>query len=196
MEGFLLKSRLRKELRHRRRSLDHTTRQSADSMINRTLIELAEKSGCASLSAFLPFDGEPDVRPALQMLHRRGVRIALPAIVNAPAAAELQFRSWNPGLPVEKNLFGIDEPVDSEILPVQDLDVVLLPLVGWDENGGRLGMGAGYYDRALSPVADCDRPLRWGVAYAVQKVALIPTDAWDVSLHLVITENGGFTCTA
>jgi len=189
-----LKSRLRKELRHRRRSLDPATRCSADSIINRALVELVEASGCASLSAFLPFDGEPDLRPALQALHQRGLRIALPAIVKTPAA-ELQFRTWQPELLLEKNVFGIHEPAESPVVPVQDLDMVLLPLVAWDENGRRLGMGAGYYDRALADVARSGRPLRVGVAYHTQKVARVPTDAWDVGLHRVITEKGGFTFT-
>jgi 5-formyltetrahydrofolate cyclo-ligase len=57
-------------------------------------------------------------------------------------------------------------------------------------------MGAGYYDRALEPVADRSHPLRVGIAYEVQKVLQLPADPWDVRLHQLITENGRFTCTA
>jgi 5-formyltetrahydrofolate cyclo-ligase len=189
-----LKTRIRNEIRHLRRSLDRVRRRSADAMINQNLVDLAEKSGCNSLSAFFCFDGEPDLRPAMEILTRRGVRIALPVIVNAAEAPEMAFRRWNPATPLEKNVFGIDEPVSGETVHPRDLDLVVMPLVAWDENGQRLGMGAGYYDRALAAVAGCERPLRVGVAYEVQKVAQLPADPWDVRLHRVITENGIFTC--
>jgi len=194
MEGFSLKKHIRKEIRELRRSIDPATRRKLDSIINRTLVELAEKAGCTSLSAFFSFDGEPDLRPALEILARRGVQIALPIIVRTTDTAELQFRSWNPGMVLDKNHFGIDEPAAGEHVSLADLDLVLLPLVAWDESGQRLGMGAGYFDRMLAGVKDCMRPLRVGVAYEAQKVSRLPADPWDVRLHRVITENGVFTC--
>jgi 5-formyltetrahydrofolate cyclo-ligase len=122
------------------------------------------------------------------------VQIALPVIVRTPDAPELQFRSWNPGMVLDKNHFGIDEPAAGEPVSLSDLDLVLLPLVAWDENGQRLGMGAGYYDRILTDVKACMRPMRVGVAYEAQKVPRVPTDPWDVRLHRLITEKGVFTC--
>ena len=194
MEGSFLKSRLRTEIRQRRRALARTARESADQAINQTLLQLVENTGCTSLSAFRQFDGEPDLRPALDVLSRRGLHIVLPVIVGAAAKPRLQFRAWSPATPLEKNFFGIEEPAGDEVVLPQDLDLVLLPLVAWDERGNRLGMGAGYYDRALAPVADCKHPLRVGVAYGLQRVDQLPADPWDIRLHQVITENGGFTC--
>ena len=194
MEGSFLKTRIRKEVRQRRRCLDPVSRRSADASINQNLIGLAEMTGCSALSTFFSFDGEPDLRPAMEILISRGVRIALPVIVNAPEAPEMAFRSWNPAVRLEKNAFGIDEPVSGETVHPRELDLVVMPLVAWDESGQRLGMGAGYYDRALAEVAECARPLRVGVAYEVQKVKQLPADPWDVRLHRVITENGVFAC--
>jgi len=122
------------------------------------------------------------------------VRIALPVIVDAPEAPRLQFRIWNPTIPLVRNFFGIEEPGGGDVVPPRDLDLVLLPLVAWDERGHRLGMGAGYYDRALAPVAACSRPLRVGVAYGLQQADRLPADPWDVRLHEVITENGRVGC--
>ncbi len=192
----MLKSRLRTEVRQRRQAIDLTARRSLDQAINQTVLELVEKSGSVSVSAFLPFDGEPDVRPALEILSQRGVQIVLPVIIDAPTAPRLQFRSWHPAARLGRNFFGIEEPDEGEVVLPQDLDLVLLPLVAWDECGHRLGMGAGYYDRALAAVADRSCPLRVGIAYEVQKVPQLPADPWDVRLHQVITENGRFTCTA
>ncbi len=183
-------------MRHRRQALDETTRRSLDQAINQTVLELVEKTGSVSLSAFLPFDGEPDVRPALEILSQRGVRIALPVIIDAPTAPRLQFRCWHPATRLDRNFFGIEEPGAGEAVLPQNLDLVLLPLVAWDKCGRRLGMGAGYYDRALAAVADRSHPLRVGIAYEVQKVPELPADPWDVHLHQVITENGRFTCTS
>lgn len=194
MEGSFLKTRIRNEIRQRRRCLDLVSRRSADASINQNLIGLAEKTGCKALSAFFSFDGEPDLRPAMEILTARGLKIVLPVIVNAPEAPEMTFRSWNPAARLEKNVFGIDEPVSGEAVRPRDLDLVVMPLVAWDENGQRLGMGAGYFDRALAEVAGCARPLRVGVAYEVQKVAQLPADPWDVRMHQVITENGVFAC--
>jgi len=174
--------------------LDSAARQSADAMINQVLVEMVKDGGIMSLAAFLSFDGEPDVSPAMNIMNQLGVQIVLPVIVNAPAATELRFRDWSPECQMRKNRFGIDEPVSGEFVPPRNLDLVLLPLVAWDESGLRLGMGAGYYDRILADVADRQKPLRVGAAYEVQKVPQLPADPWDVRLHQVITENGVFAC--
>lgn len=196
MEGALLnKARLRTEIRQRRREIEPALRLELDRALNLALVKLVEDNGSNSLSAFWPFDGEPDLRPALQNLSRRGIRIALPVVVDTSGALCLEFRAWHPAAPLKKNLFGIGEPGAAEAIQLRDLDLVLLPLVGWDEQGRRLGMGAGYYDRALADVADHPRPLRVGAAFELQKVDQVPTDPWDVRLHQVITENGRFTCT-
>ncbi|MGH8035621.1 MAG: 5-formyltetrahydrofolate cyclo-ligase, partial [Lysobacterales bacterium] len=108
----------------------------------------------------------------------------------------LEFRSWSPGVQLTQSSFGIDQPGSGDGVPLQELDLLLIPLVAWDERGHRLGMGAGYYDGALAALVDNRRPMRIGVAYAVQKHAGLPTDPWDVLLHQVITEEGRFTCVA
>jgi len=77
---------------------------------------------------------------------------------------------------------------------LQDIDLILIPLVGWDETGGRLGMGAGFYDRVLQPFAQSDTPIRAGVAYQLQKVRAVPVEPWDIRLHMVLSETGWFTC--
>ena len=194
MEGTFLKNHLRKEIRLRRQALDHAARQSMDEAINHALLALVENAGIESLSAFLAFDGEPDLGPALELLRQRGLRVVLPVITGQAASSMLQFRDWKPASPLVKGRFGIAEPATGDVVSPKDLDLVLLPLVAWDPSGGRLGMGAGYYDRALAGTSDDPHPLRIGVAYELQKVERLPSDPWDVRLHQVITEKGRFTC--
>ena len=194
MEGSSLKQLLRAALRAQRRNLDASHRHHLDHRINQEVLDLVAREQANSLAAYLPFDGEPDLRPALEILSRRGVRVALPAVVVFSGVKRLEFRHWTPEVHLTHSPFGIDQPGAVDDVSLGELDLLLIPLVAWDEHGHRLGMGAGYYDRALAAVADSRRPLRIGVGYVLQKHADLPADPWDIRLHQVITEAGGFTC--
>jgi len=88
---------------------------------------------------------------------------------------------------MNKNRYGIPEPLSHHpSLTVDKLDLVLVPLVGFDRACNRLGMGAGFYDRCFNHRGS--RPWRIGVAHELQKIAMIPQDAWDKPLHAVITD--------
>jgi 5-formyltetrahydrofolate cyclo-ligase len=105
------------------------------------------------------------------------------------------FAPWADGATRRTNAFGIVEPgTAAGARPVIGLDVVVLPVVGFDPRGNRLGMGAGYYDRALrrrlERGAAWRRPLLVGVAFACQQLDDIPASPWDVPLDLVVTERG------
>ena len=89
-----------------------------------------------------------------------------------------------------ENHFGIPEPENGPAIQPASLDCVLIPLVAWDRNGGRLGMGAGYYDRMLAPLEQKDTPLRIGIAYGLQEVKNVPVSSHDVPLHGLICEHG------
>ena len=98
------------------------------------------------------------------------------------------FRQWTAGAVMEQNHYGIPEPAGTAEILLPDIDLILLPLVGWDDSGGRLGMGAGFYDRALQPFRQSPSPVRMGVAYQMQKLPLIPTEPWDIRLHMILSE--------
>jgi 5-formyltetrahydrofolate cyclo-ligase len=105
----------------------------------------------------------------------------------------LRFAPWRAGDPTVANRFGIPEPdvAPSSTLAPEDLAVVLLPLVGFDATGHRLGMGGGYYDRTFA-FRHAGPPPPWlvGVGYALQEVADVGAEAWDVRLDAVVTEDG------
>lgn len=188
-----LKSRLRKEIRDRRRHIDGSVRKQWDEQINRALLEHASQSRPDVVAAFLAFDGEPDLSPSLARLSEQGVTVALPVIQDLPGKSVITFCAWNAEIPLRDNRYGISEPVDSILVPIPEIDLVLLPLVGWDSNGGRLGMGASFYDRLFQPFDGQDNPERVGVAYELQKIDSVPCDPWDIRLHGMLTENGWFT---
>jgi len=89
------------------------------------------------------------------------------------------------------NRYRILEPINKVKIPSEALDVVIIPLVGFNEKGHRLGMGGGYYDRTFSYINEkkCAKtPFLLGLAYEIQRFRLLPNDVWDVSLDGVLTE--------
>jgi 5-formyltetrahydrofolate cyclo-ligase len=93
--------------------------------------------------------------------------------------------------PMQRNRYGIPEPVDARPLRARQLDLLLMPLVGFDAQGYRLGMGGGYYDATLAFMRHrrwWRRPRLVGIAYECQRVETLPRDPWDMPLDAVLTE--------
>lgn len=190
---------LRTRFRAARREIAEAQRQHDDQSINRAIEALCAERRAVRIAGYLAFDGEPDISAALSRLNVNGVEIYLPVIVSHAGHSELHFRRWpaggGPSLPGElrRNAFGIEEPMVGDHCTVNALDIMFIPLVAWDESGGRLGMGAGYYDRALEAVSAARNPLRIGIAYELQRADSVPVTERDVRLHGVLTESGLFT---
>jgi len=147
-----------------------------------------------ALYAALPW--ELDAAPLIALAASRGCRIYLPRIDRRRASSAMRFVRMAGGS--RDNRLGIAEPQGSEELPARWLDVVFLPLVGFDRSGVRLGSGGGFYDRAFA-----FRQLRsvWhaprlvGLAYAFQELASIGAAPHDVRMDAVVTEEGFIRCT-
>ncbi len=103
------------------------------------------------------------------------------------------FRLWQPNDALSANSLGFSEPSQGEQLEPCELGVILMPLVAWDPSGVRLGMGAGYYDKALAPLRHRAKPLRIGIAFDTQRLDKIPVDRHDIPLHELISESQRFT---
>ncbi|HEY9538186.1 MAG TPA: 5-formyltetrahydrofolate cyclo-ligase, partial [Kiloniellaceae bacterium] len=149
---------------------------------------LAEVPIAAGLvvSAYWPLGDEIDPRPLMEALHRRGIRLALPAI--RAAAEPLDFRAWQPGDALEPAGFGTCQP--SAAAPLLQPDLLLVPLLAFDAAGYRLGYGGGFYDRSLALLRATGDILAVGLAFAAQQVAAVPREATDQPLDLVVTEAG------
>ena len=184
---------MRRRLRELRLALDPATRAAAEHSIRAMLARLGVFRRGAHVALYLPMRGEVDLRPCLELARARGTRVYVPRIVNRRRRRML-FAPWPEGAERRCNAFGILEPRSAAgARPALALDVVVLPLVGFDPRGHRLGMGAGYYDRALRrrlAGSAWRRPRLVGVAYACQQLAEIPASPWDVPLDLVVTERG------
>lgn len=189
-----LKKQLRKDIRQRRSAIAPEQRENWNALINRNLEAYVRQHQPRQVAAFLAFDGEADILPALTVLAQLGVKLALPVVTDAPGKSVITMREWHPADALAPNRFGIAEPANSPEVHVTDIDLVLVPLVGWDRAGNRLGMGASFYDRLFQPFVERDRPTRMGVAYELQRVDSIPSEPWDIRLHGILTENGWSSC--
>jgi len=130
-----------------------------------------------------PMKNEFDCRPLVARLLDAGWQAAQPVVV-APAAA-MEFRSWTPGAAMTSDRHGIPVPeAGAFVVP----DVVLLPLVAFDDQGYRLGYGGGYFDRTLAGMTP--RPLAIGVGFELAHVASVRPQVHDIRLDAIVTETG------
>ena len=130
-----------------------------------------------------PYRNEYDARHLVAALRRRGARTVLPVVV--AAKTPLVFREWKPGVELAEGPLGIPYPVGSpEVSP----DHVLLPMLGWDGNGYRLGYGGAFFDRTLAALAK--RPRVIGIAYEQAFLKTIYPQPHDIPVDFVVTERG------
>jgi 5-formyltetrahydrofolate cyclo-ligase len=127
---------------------------------------------------------ELDCQPILVRLMVGEQRVALPVVLGAEQPLDL--RLWEPDAPLYEAGFGTLAP--SDLAPRVVPDLVLMPLLGFDASGTRLGYGGGYYDRTLASLAI--KPLLVGLAFGIQELPSIPRQAHDLPLDAVVTESG------
>tara|TARA_R110001599_G_scaffold353459_1_gene592694 strand:- start:408143 stop:408721 length:579 start_codon:yes stop_codon:yes gene_type:complete len=185
----LSKAQLRKQIRQQRQALNPQAQLWAASAVSSRLNQLPGWPEATRIALYLANDGEIETTSLETVCRNEGKLLFLPVI---DESNELEFARWDSAITLQANRFGIPEPAaDAERSSVSALDMVLLPLVAWDLHGGRLGMGGGYYDRALAGV---DGPLLVGLAHSLQQVARVPGDPWDISMDFVLTEAALHCC--
>lgn len=174
---------LRKQLRQARRALSEQQQSEHAQAVMRHLLSFVSGFSCLKIGVTAAFDGEIDPLPASHALQAAGHQTYLPIL---RADKHLDFALWQQNSVMVANQFGILEPQDTPLVGVEVLDVLLVPLVGVDRAGNRLGMGGGYYDRTLGRIAK--RPYLIGIAHACQCVNDLPVQSWDIPLDALITE--------
>lgn len=185
------KAQLRKRLRELRRALSEREQLEAGKALPHRVSDLPQLAQVARCAFYLAADGEIETSFLADHCRRAGHTLYLPVI---QADNSLEFALWEPGTTLATNRYGIGEPpCTAPRLLTRDLDIVFLPLVGWDRQGRRLGMGGGFYDRSLAGVSG---PVLVGLAHDCQEVAEIPGDEWDVKLDYVATPGRLLRCEA
>lgn len=182
------KSALRRQARAGRLGLAAPERAVAQRRIAALLEQRRRAQGWRRIAGYLAVRSELDLSAWFRSLPA-DVELALPAIAGDGL---LRFRAWRAGDALEPGVGGIPQPAAGAAeVAAADLDVVILPLVGFDDARYRLGSGAGHYDRALAFRAGRPPPpLLVGAAFACQRLPPLPHDPWDVPLDAVVTEAG------
>ena len=175
---------MRRELRERRSALSPEEQAGVSAAVGSRLAQIAALERSLVVGGYRAIRGEVDLDAALTRLHDAGAMVTVPRV----SGVRLDFLPWSPTSETVAGSFGIDEPINGEPLPFTQHDVVLVPLVAFDETGQRLGQGGGFYDRAIA-AAGASRPLLIGVAHAFQQVRSVPIEAWDMPLDAVVTED-------
>jgi len=183
---------LRKVLRERRRALTPSEQKAAARRLALQLSQVPALQRATDIAVYLPNDGEIDPTPFMKMASAWGKRFYLP-VLHPFYPGRLAFRRYRIGEPLRPNRFGIPEPqfrTQRDGRAPWGLDAVLLPLVGFDREGGRLGMGGGFYDRTFA----CRKrsrhygPTLLGLAHDCQQVEKLPLESWDIPLDGVVTD--------
>ncbi|EXF43806.1 5-formyltetrahydrofolate cyclo-ligase [Pseudomonas sp. BAY1663] len=187
---------LRRTLRQVRRRLSPAQQRLAARRLYRQLAQHPLFRRARHIAFYLPNDGEIDPRPLLRAAQRRGKATYLP-VLNPWPRTRMVFQRIAASERLRPNRFRIPEPhfCAARQCPPWALDLLLMPLVGFDESGGRLGMGGGFYDRSLayrSRRKKSHKPTLLGLAHECQKVDRLSLESWDVPLQATVTDRGWY----
>jgi 5-formyltetrahydrofolate cyclo-ligase len=186
-----MKEKIRKHIRAQRRSLStadhgHRSRLAAKAVAGLPMFRAGKR-----IALYLPFDRETDTAALIGAARRRGVRLFVPVIVDRRHS---RIRFYPLDGKTRRGVFGIAVPSSlARPLPSRWLNLIVVPLVGVDTAGRRLGMGGGFYDRALEFRR---RRRHWagphlvGLAFDCQRTDSKFAEPWDLRLDSLATESG------
>lgn len=183
------RTQLRQTLRSRRQSLTQKEQQAAAHAMLEVVIREQLISNHQQVALYLANDGEIDPEPLIQWLWRQGVSCYLP-VLHPEKERELLFVAYHERTPLLPNRFGINEPVvqESDTIAPEALDLVFMPLTGFTEDGERLGMGGGFYDKTFSFAQSKAKPRLIGLAHECQKVTDTYSLEWDIPMLGIVTD--------
>lgn len=190
MDVRSIRHQLRKQFLQQRCQLTVDVQQQAAKQACRFLLQDLIFIRSQHIGIYWPQAGELDPRPIAQHAWRLGKKIYLPVL--APLQLnQLSFARLTPITPLTLNRFGIVEPANTIArIPACQLDLILCPLVAFNAQGYRLGMGGGFYDRTLAHIP---KTRRYGFGYSWQHSEALPIEKWDLPMNGILTEKGLLT---
>ena len=186
-----MKEKLRKQMRAQRRSLSAADHGRRSTLAAKAIAALPRFRSGKRIALYLPFDRETDTAPLIAAAARRGVRVFVPVIVDRRHG---RIRFYPLDGKTRRGVFGIAVPKRAAHPTASRwLNLIVVPLVGVDAAGRRLGMGGGFYDRALQfrrPRRHWSGPHLVGLAFDCQRTESNFAEPWDVCLDSLATESG------
>ena len=181
-----LRNQLRQQIRKTRANLTALQQQQAENSITQQALALIEERNAQHIALYVSFDGEISTDKLIKTLWAQDKHVYLP-VLHPFNPNHLLFLRYLPDTPMLKNKFGIWEPKLNvqNVLPLYELDILFTPLVAFDKQGNRLGMGGGFYDRTLQNWRNASF-IPVGLAHQCQQVEQLPTETWDMPLHQIL----------
>jgi 5-formyltetrahydrofolate cyclo-ligase len=187
------KQTLRRQLRAYRRALSPAEQRCAALSLTRSFVRLPVLNKANRVALYIAGDGEINPYFLLNRLIRLGKQIYLPRLNTR--GSSMVFARYQLGDRLKRSCLGVLQPMPrAPSVSAQTIDIVALPLVGFDSSGNRLGMGGGFYDRTLD-LNFASRPVLVGLAHEGQKAESLPADPWDVPLNWIATDQRLIRCT-
>ncbi|EPJ55676.1 MAG: hypothetical protein OFPI_02860 [Osedax symbiont Rs2] len=192
------RQQLRRQMRSARKALSTEQQQAAAASLLKHLRKLECFNSAEHIALYLASDGEIDPLSVIDYCWEKGKQVYLP-VLDPNLHNQLLFVHYDQNTPMCRNKYDISEPASpyQKSIPATDLDLVLLPLVAFDDKGNRMGMGGGYYDRSFAFMmddaagsADKKVPVLIGLAHQLQQVDELPVESWDIPLSGIASEAG------
>lgn len=190
---------LRTALRQHRQSLSQEQQDIAAERLYESILADPDYQAASKLAFYLAFDGEISPWHILQHASQHGKTCYLPVLDQQEPV--LRFVEYQPQSGLHSNRYGINEPLfdADKTIAVRQLDIIFVPLVAFDRQGTRLGMGKGYYDRTLAELlhtTSTGKPLLLGLAHECQRVEKLERADWDVPLDRIVTDQAVYVARA
>jgi 5-formyltetrahydrofolate cyclo-ligase len=186
---------IRTDYRNKRQMLSAEQQSIAANKILNTCIKSTQLDKVQTIACYIANDGEIDPTAIIDYCWQQGKSVLLPAL-HPFSKGHLLFVEYLPNSATRKNCFGINEPIvtGSNLCILENIELILTPLVAFDVMGNRLGMGGGYYDRTLAPIRRNSLQTQLiGLAHACQQTDRLLTDSWDIPLNAIATPDQFFS---
>lgn len=190
------RQQLRQNIRRKRRALTQQQQKRAAKRLHAQICRRPEFIRARHIALYLPNDGEIDPRPLIESCWKMGKKTYLP-VLHPILHNRLWFVPYTRQTKLVRNIYNIEEPplLRAPRRPPWALDLVLLPLVAFDAQGNRMGMGGGYYDRTFSfkvGKGAISGPKLIGLAHELQRVEQLPVENWDIPLAGIISDEDSY----
>lgn len=189
MSASISSNQLRQNIRALRRNISPAQQADHGQRLAEKVLLQASFTHSQRIAVYLPNDGEIDPVHIIEQAWSQNKQIYLPVL--SAHENSLLFAPYELDSLMCRNQFGIDEPdcAPEHWLKAEQMDLILLPLVAFDEEGNRMGMGGGFYDRSLANIRENKKKTQLiGLAHEIQKIDLLDTQSWDVPLDGIATE--------
>lgn len=183
-----VKEDIRRSLLKRRRSLPEKELKQVSHKINAHLANEIQNRDLKRILVYQSIDNEPSIKEIIELAWQKDIEVYIPKVISKE---KIIINKLTENSSYSKNKFGIKESNDSDTVELNEIDLAVLPLVGIDRNGFRLGYGGGYYDRFFNQRSELSRkPFIIGVGYAFQILEVSFAEGHDLKCDSVITEKG------